>query len=203
MGNPWVTDWEPETEPEIDLTAPADEDTTPTGATGTIPGMRPPAWEDQLDGYAVEHSRTGGTYWWMGAHGGAGEATMAALDPNGAAAGHAWPLHPAGSHVVVVARETAKGLQAATNARKHHASGELPDITILGLVTIAAAPGRTPADITRRLRLLEKAYPRHRRIPWRADLITTPDPTEIDVDRTTTSVLKYFHKTSQKEQPTP
>ena len=93
-----------------DNVAAMDEDTAPTGATGTIPGMRPPAWEDQLDGYAVEHSRTGGSYWWMGAHHGAGEATMAALDPNGAAAGHAWPLHPAGSHVVVVARETASSI---------------------------------------------------------------------------------------------
>ena len=203
MGNPWVTDPEPDTAPEPVAAAPADDETAPTGPTGTVAGTRPPAPEDQMDGYAVEHSLTGGTYWWLGAHGGAGEATMAAHDPHGVAAGHAWPLHPAGSHVVVVARETAKGLQAATNARRHHASGQLAGITILGLVTIAAAPGRTPPEITRRLRLLERAYPRHRRIPWRADLITTADPTDVEPDSSTTNTLKFFHKTSQKEQPTP
>lgn len=203
MGNPWVTDPEPDTAPETTLTAPMEEDTTPTGATGIIPGVHPPAWEDQLDGYAVEHARTGGSYWWMGAHGGAGETTMAAMDPNGEAAGHAWPLHPGGAHVVVVARETASGLQAATNARKHHASGAFPGVTILGLVTIAAAPGKTPPAITQRLRLLEKAYPRFKRIHWRPELITNPAPGPEDQDRATTSVLKYYVKSSQKEHTTP
>lgn len=203
MGNPWVTDPEPDTAPAPVLTVPAEEDTTPTGPTGYIPGVRPPALDDQLDGYAVEHSLTGGTYWWMGAHGGAGETTLAAMDPNGWEAGHAWPLHPAGSHVVVVARETATGLQAATNARKSIAAGAVPGVTLLGLVTIAAAPGKTPPTITQRLRLLEKAYPRTRRIPWRPELITAPDPQEVPPDRTTSAVLKYYAKTSQKEHTTP
>jgi hypothetical protein len=104
----------------------------------------------------------------VGAHGGAGESTVAALDPEWAAGGHAWPEQttPVRVPAIVVCRTHATGLTAARLAAQQWASGAVPAVDLLGLVAIDDAPGRLPKPLRDLLRVAAGGYPRLWRIPW-------------------------------------
>ncbi|MFW1494664.1 DUF6668 family protein, partial [Vibrio parahaemolyticus] len=74
--------------------------------------------------------------WWVGAHGGAGESTLAALMPGSQAAGHSWPRTASATpaRTVLVARSDAHGLRAAQAAMRQWAAGLVPSVEVLGLV---------------------------------------------------------------------
>lgn len=106
--------------------------------------------------------------WWLGAHGGAGETTLARLLPGSRAAGHAWPV-AAGKEerppVMLVARTHAAGLHAAQAAARDWASGDVP-VRLLGLVLIADVPGRMPRALRDLAQLVAGGAPAVWRLPW-------------------------------------
>ena len=109
--------------------------------------------------------------WFLGAHGGAGESTLARLFAGFAAAKHAWPIaSPAHgrTRVVLCARTNFWGMTAAMNvAGQWEAAGlrdrvEMP----LGLVLIADRPGRLPRHLEAFARHLESATDHTWWLPW-------------------------------------
>jgi len=113
--------------------------------------------------------------WWLGAHGGAGESTLAEWLPGSRPADHRWPTAPAGpvdpaggapSPVVLVCRSHARGLQAAQKALTDWASGAVPGVELLGLVVVADAPGRLPKPLRDLARLVGGGAPRVWHLPW-------------------------------------
>jgi hypothetical protein len=108
--------------------------------------------------------------WWVGAHGGAGESTLAMLAQGTRAAGHAWPV-PLGRgtyhRVTVVARSNYTGLIAAQRAAIEWAAHTLgPDVQLSGLVLVADAPGRRPKELARLEQLVAGGYPKVWHMPW-------------------------------------
>jgi hypothetical protein len=103
--------------------------------------------------------------WVFGAHGGAGETTIATLLPGARACERRWPTGHAAARVVVVARTHATGLLAAQETAIDWAAGNLPG-QLLGLVTIADAPGRLPRPLNELESLVAGAFPHAWRIGW-------------------------------------
>jgi hypothetical protein len=108
--------------------------------------------------------------WWVGAHGGAGESTLARLLAGSRAGGHAWPLAAPDTRatrppVVLVARTHASGLRAAQAAATEWAAGLVP-VRLLGLVLIADAPGRPPRPLRELAQLVAGGVPAVWRLPW-------------------------------------
>lgn len=157
--NPWVT--APADPPTPEPEAPQEVPETPTGPITPQRGVSAPA---RL--LPISEERVEARVWVVGAHGGAGESTVASLADGWRAAEHTWPAMP-GSNVVLTARTNSYGLMCARDALTQWASGSTPDVNLLGLVLIEDAPGRS---LPRTLRDLEKLVvggaPRHWRIPW-------------------------------------
>jgi len=127
-------------------------------------GVRAPDRVDQLPTY----DRPAANLWWLGAHGGAGESTLAALVPAWPAADHGWPRPPAdaATRVVLVARTNAHGLRAAQAAATQWAAGLVPHVDLLGLVLIADAPGRIPRPLRDLAQVVSGGVPRTWNVPW-------------------------------------
>lgn len=89
----------------------------------------------------------------VGCHGGAGTSTLAALLDHVADSGSLWPTHTGQPpFVVLVARDSIAGLDAASRAARQFHTGNAPDhIQLLGLVLVAARRGK-PGEATRRKR---------------------------------------------------
>lgn len=111
--------------------------------------------------------------WVVGAHGGAGESSLAELDERWAAAGHAWPtpVEPGDPCVcVLVARTNVRGLTAAQAALIQWAASDLAaETTLLGLVLIADAPGRLPSPLQDLAAHVRGGAPRTWELPWLED----------------------------------
>ncbi|MGC5031233.1 DUF6668 family protein [Micromonospora sp. DT229] len=104
---------------------------------------------------------------WIGAHGGAGTTTLAGL-LGGTDIGCRWPdpalAEPA--RVMVVGRTDLAGLRAVSRALHALREGRHPaGMRLVGVVLIADAPGRLPAPLLGRIRLLRSIAPVHR-VPW-------------------------------------
>lgn len=109
--------------------------------------------------------------WFLGAHGGAGESTLARLFAGFGAARHAWPISPHPhdrTQVVLCARTSFWGMTAAMRvAGQWDAVGlrdrvEMP----LGLVLIADRPGRLPKSLEAFAGHLESATDYTWRLRW-------------------------------------
>lgn len=161
--NPWVTTTEQQGAVEAPAPAP-------------LPTRRGPAYPqrgvDELD--AVDRlprrtPRSSATVWWLGAHGGAGETSLAELLPGSRAADHCWPAEadPATARpVVLVCRGHARGLHAAQTALTDWASGAVPGVHLLGLVIVADAPQRTPKPLRDLARVVGGGAPTVWHLPW-------------------------------------
>lgn len=103
--------------------------------------------------------------WIVGAHGGAGESTVADLVDTWQAAGHAWPQRPQPVSCVLTARTSAGGLLAAQAALRQWAAGDAP-VRLHGLVLIADAPGRLPRPLGDLAELVAGGAPRCWLLPW-------------------------------------
>ena len=107
--------------------------------------------------------------WWVGAHGGAGESTLEDLFSGSRAAGHCWPMSAAGlapAEVVLVARTHARGLEAAQRAMRQWAFPGFVQVSLLGLVLIADAPGRLPRPLRDLADHVKGGAPRVWWVPW-------------------------------------
>lgn len=135
-----------------------------TGPLTPQPHVKMP--EDALPVRLVQDS---GSLWLVGAHGGAGESTLAGLDEGWRASGHAWPSLPSGDAApcVVVARTHVRGLLATRAAlTQWAASGTGESARLLGLVLVADAPGRLPAPLRDLAKVVAGGAPRTWEVPW-------------------------------------
>lgn len=114
----------------------------------------------------------------VGAHGGAGATTLAAIEPDLLFdVGMAWPAAQQKQACVVVARTSARGLYAAQTALQQWAAAETPSVDLLGLVLIADAPGRLPKPLRELSQIVAGGAPRTWRLPWDAALRLDADNT--------------------------
>ncbi|WP_245722057.1 hypothetical protein [Nocardia crassostreae] len=121
-------------------------------AAGVVPppeSRRAPIWDRPVPG--------GGRaplVWLLGVHGGAGASTLAHVLAPAADAYRRWPggFERESPFVVLIARETIAGLTRAHDLLRQHHAGLAGPCEVLGLVTVAARPGRNPA-LPRRCRL--------------------------------------------------
>ena len=137
------------------------------------PQIGVPAVLDQDAGLAVEHVDLTPSLWLVGAHGGAGESTLALLDDGWAASGHTWPV-PARedehSVCVLLARTHAAGLAAAQQALTQWGAGDVdPRVELLGLILVADAPGRLPRPLRDLATHVAGGAPRTWRLGWIED----------------------------------
>lgn len=97
--------------------------------------------------------------WVVGAHGGAGETTLAIL-LGAQAAVHMW--HPGQESLAphaICFRTNAAGIEAARRALTQWASGNVPGVRLVGLIAVADVPGRQPKWLRRELEKLAGASP--------------------------------------------
>lgn len=88
----------------------------------------------------------------VGASGGCGETTLAALLPRTVGTGHRWPTTPPGwppARAVLLGRTTPPGLEAVQAALAQYARGDAGHVQLLAVVLSADAPGRRPHPLQR------------------------------------------------------
>src|SRR5690625_3533933 len=163
--NPWVS--RPTMAEKVQERVTSAQVTVPA-ATGPLAPqrVRAPDHVDQLP--VMEHARPA-QLWWVGAHGGAGESTLAALVSQWHAAEGAWPRvsgQNLPARVVLVARSNVAGLKAAQRAATQWAAGLVPSVELLGLVIVADAPGRLPRPLRDLAQLVGGGVPRTWMVPW-------------------------------------
>lgn len=166
MTSPWFED---------DAAVPEESAVLQRGAPAPQPGALP-----VVTGLPTATHAQKAALWIVGAHGGAGETTLAQLHPGFAAAGHCWPRE---GRAVLVCRTTATGLAAAQNAAIQWASGAVP-AELMGLVIIDASPGRQPKPLRELAAVISGGVPRTWHLNWIEAwrLGETPTP---DTDRRT------------------
>lgn len=161
--NPWLPQ---ESEPAV-AEAPTRARVLTTGPVRPQFGVPAPDLVDQLPIRVVDWVAS---LWVVGAHGGAGESTIAELDGDWIAAAHAWPgaapSDASPSRVIVVARTSARGLLAAKAVAKQWATGLVRGVEVLGLVLIADAPGHLPKALRDLKKIVGGGYPRTWQVPW-------------------------------------
>ena len=105
--------------------------------------------------------------WWLGVHGGAGETTLAQLFAGVLAAEHIWPISAgARTCVVLVARTNFWGMKAAQAAMRDWSANHRRHVEVLGLMLIAARPGKLPRPLLDLQHDLVGATPNLWRLPW-------------------------------------
>lgn len=121
---------------------------------------------------------------WLGAHGGAGCSTLAAVF-GGADAGRSWPRPDQGrpDAAVLVARTHAAGLQAVSRTLDIFRRGEQPPgLELIAVALVADAPGRLPRPLNQRIKVIGSVVKVYR-VPWmpawRTGDLTVPPPREI------------------------
>ena len=160
--NPWINQLKAFESPEVQAVEPDVPTTGPDMPQNGIPAP------DKIDQLPTRTQVGSSLVWCLGAHGGAGESTLAELNGQWRAAGHAWPQSADGTplKVVLVARTSGRGLRAAQKAATQWASGLAPATDLLGLVLVADAPGRLPKPLRELSQLLSGGVPRVWTLPW-------------------------------------
>jgi|SRR5689334_13155257 len=180
--NPWTRQQQPEPGPVAGPVQPAI--LAPRGPSAPQHGVPAPAEDQRLPKFAIPAADT---LWWVGAHGGAGETTMAQLLPGTRAANHRWPIPPppVPTPVILVARTNGSGLRAAQRAATEWASGVVQGVAVLGLVLIADASGRLPRVLDDFADIVGGGVPRVWELPWieewRRGEAPTPENTPDEV----------------------
>jgi hypothetical protein len=145
-------------EPHLSV-APSRRPAMAPGMTGRPPG--PPG------AAAAPLLRSGTGCALLAAHGGAGVSCLLRAGLAGAGAVDAERAWPACGPVLLVARTSTYGLEAARDAARTHAHGDAgPDVALLGLVLVADAPGRLPPRIRSLADLVTGAFQRMWQVPW-------------------------------------
>lgn len=186
-GNPWLTR---HTAAEQIADAPPPKVAPLTGPSTPQAGVDAPAAALPV------WSRLGwaAALWFVGAHGGAGESTLAALDDSWAAAGHGWPGAPSSSRrprAVIVARSHLAGLQAAQAVAQQWASGGVPSVQLLGLIIVADAPGRLPRPLRELQQVVSGGVPRAWTVPW-VEAWRAMAPDESNIPRSVRSMCEQL-----------
>ncbi|WP_280182100.1 hypothetical protein [Nocardia farcinica] len=124
---------------------------------------RPPGWDRPGPGGA--RAPRG---WLLGVHGGAGATTLAHVLAPAADTSRRWPgvFDRESPFVVLVARETIAGLTRAHDLLRQHHFGFGGPSEVLGLITVAARPGRMPAEIRRYREVVGSLAGPLWQVPW-------------------------------------
>ncbi|WP_280500065.1 hypothetical protein [Nocardia farcinica] len=106
--------------------------------------------------------------WLRGVHGGAGATTLAHVLAPAADTSRRWPgvFDRESPFVVLVARETIAGLTRAHDLLRQHHFGFGGPSEVLGLITVAARPGRMPAEIRRYREVVGSLAGPLWQVPW-------------------------------------
>ncbi|MFJ4418803.1 DUF6668 family protein [Streptomyces sp. NPDC088925] len=140
-------------------------------------------------------------WWWLGCHGGAGVTSLQRALGDGADALRGWPYlgpaHPA-PQVVLVARSSAAGLEAAQAAARQWAARQAgtPDPGLLGLVVVADAPGRLPPPLRRLRDLVAGGVPRTWDVPFTEAWRLGEDPATHH-PRAVTTLARALHSLTE------
>ncbi|WP_280421391.1 DUF6668 family protein [Nocardia carnea] len=134
--------------------------------------LRAPVWDRPVP---VADGQRPPLVWLLGAHGGAGTTSLERLLAPAADCYRRWPapIRPESPYVLVVARETAIGLAAADALLRQHHAGLAGVVSVIGLVTVAARPGRIPAPIRRDRELYGGLVEHMWRVGWHEAWTTT------------------------------
>lgn len=179
--NPWL----PAGQRTATATEPAAPNRVPaTGATSPQPSV---TGVDQADRLAEFAPTDRPKLWVVGAHGGAGESTVAEL-LGGVAASHRWPRQEPPAPVLLVARTHATGLRRAQLVMRAWAARQTPLVKLVGLVIINDAPGRLPRPLEHTAQTLGGGVPHVWRLPWVEELRVTA-PSQIQPPRQVKKVL--------------
>ena len=128
--------------------------------------------------------------WVMGAAGGAGDSTGAALAYSGQEAGHVWPapFFDLRRRVLLCARTNMSGMKAASRRIGEWATGGA-QVDLVGLVLIDDAPGRLPKPLRDQLSITSSALANVWRIgwnqDWRAGVLSRPADAEKLIETVT------------------
>lgn len=135
--------------------------------------------------------------WLVGAHGGAGESTLAALDPSWRAAGHQWQASDTDpQRCVLVARSNLTGLTAAQRALRQWATpATRPAVHLLGLVVVADAPGKLPTPLRDLITLVGAGAPQLWQVEW-VEAWRTDPPTLSNAPRAVRDLVSTINRTA-------
>ena len=113
--------------------------------------------------------------WLVGAHGGAGVSTLAQMWQHAGDGGARWPgLTTESPYTVLVARDTAAGLDAAHLAlRQYHTEHDIP-ARLLGLILVAGGPGNRTSEVRRLRQTVTSLAGISWSIPWLDQLLEVP-----------------------------
>lgn len=137
-------------------------------------GDRAPVWDRPVP----RESGRAPAIWLLGAHGGAGVSTIESMWSPAADSRRGWPAEESAPFVVIVARMHATGLDAAHRLCLQHQAGAVGGCELLGLVTVAAGPGKPALSLARRRELVAAAAGASWHIDWIPELLTAT-PTEL------------------------
>lgn len=160
-----------------------------TGPTDPQPHVNAPP-----DGLPVRRMTATAGLWVIGAHGGAGESSIAELREDWQATGHAWPQLPddAPAACVLVARSSARGLLAARTALTQWAASAAGDSTqLLALVLISDAPGKQPQPLRDLVKVVGGGAPRVWEVPW-SESWRLGDPVTERVPRSVSKIVSQL-----------
>ncbi|GGK39824.1 hypothetical protein [Nocardia camponoti] len=106
--------------------------------------------------------------WLLGVHGGSGASTLEHVLAPAADARGKWPggFDRESPYVVLVARETISGLTRAHDLLRQHHAGLAGSVEVLGLLTVAARPGRMAPEIRRYRDVVGSLAGHVWQVPW-------------------------------------
>lgn len=148
----------------------------PDPSSNSVPGWlavptasdRAPVWDSPVPRASTRPP----ALWLLGAHGGAGVSTLESLWAPAADSRRGWPSADSAPFVVIVTRLHAAGLDAAHRLCLQHQAGAVGGCELLGLVTVAATPGKHPVSLLRRRELVAAAAGQSWHIDWVPELLT-------------------------------
>lgn len=112
--------------------------------------------------------------WLLGAHGGAGVSTLEKMWAPAGDSRRGWPAADATPFVVIVSRMQVSGLDAAHQLALQHRAQKVGACGLLGLVTVAAAPGKPAVSVVRRREIVAAAAGASWHVDWTPELLSTP-----------------------------
>ncbi|WP_433656072.1 DUF6668 family protein [Nocardia sp. CA-128927] len=138
-------------------------ESAPAGVVAPPESRRAPIWDRPVPGVGRAP-----LVWLLGVHGGAGASSLAHVLAPAADSGRRWPgvYDRESPFVVLVARETIAGLTRAHDLLRQHHSGFAGSCEVLGLITVAARPGRLPAEIRRYRDVVGSLAGQLWQVPW-------------------------------------